>query len=257
MSKVVVIKVGSSLVTDSNDSIDKEFIRSVSSQIRDLVEKGFEVTVVSSGAIAHGMKSWGIKKKPKEIDRLQALSAVGQIGLINAYQDEFRIHGLLAAQVLMCHGDFKDKDRSKNIKTSLKNIFSLGAIPIINENDSVSTEEIQHGDNDQLSGEVASLIEANYLIILTDQDGIYKEDPKKNATTQLIKNINLKELDDYDIKFGKPGEFGRGGMETKLKAAKNFLNERNEVWIANGKTGNIVLDILDGKDQGTKITLTD
>mgnify|MGYP005691982621 FL=1 len=146
MSKVVVIKVGSSLVTDSNDSIDKEFIRSVSSQIRDLVEKGFEVTVVSSGAIAHGMKSWGIKKKPKEIDRLQALSAVGQIGLINAYQDEFRIHGLLAAQVLMSHGDFKDKDRSKNIKTSLKNIFSLGAIPIINENDSVSTEEIQNGD---------------------------------------------------------------------------------------------------------------
>ena len=257
MSKVVVIKVGSSLVTDSNDSIDKELIRSVSSQIRDLVEKGFEVTVVSSGAIAHGMKSWGIKEKPKEIDRLQALSAVGQIGLINAYQDEFRIHGLLAAQVLMSHGDFKDKDRSKNIKTSLKNIFSLGAIPIINENDSVSTEEIQHGDNDQLSGEVASLIEANYLIILTDQDGIYKEDPKKNATAQLIKNINLKELDDYDIKFGKPGEFGRGGMETKLKAAKNFLNERNEVWIANGKTGNVVLDILDGKDQGTKIKLTD
>ena len=133
MSKVIVIKIGTSLVTDSNDSIDKQFIRSVSSQIRDLVEKGFEVTVVSSGAIAHGMKSWGIKEKPKEIDRLQALSAVGQIGLINAYQDEFRIHGLLAAQVLISHGDFKDENRSKNIKTSLKNIFSLGAIPIIND----------------------------------------------------------------------------------------------------------------------------
>ena len=137
------------------------------------------------------MKSWGIKEKPKEIDRLQALSAVGQIGLINAYQDEFRIHGLLAAQVLMSHGDFKDKDRSKNIKTSLKNIFSLGAIPIINENDSVSTEEIQNGDNDQLSGEVACLIEANCLIILTDQNGIYKEDPKKNAATRLIKDLSL------------------------------------------------------------------
>ena len=96
MSKVIVIKIGTSLVTESNDSIDKQFIRSVSSQIRDLVVKGFEVIVVSSGAIAHGMKSWGIKEKPKEIDRLQALSAVGQIGLINAYQDEFRIHGLLA-----------------------------------------------------------------------------------------------------------------------------------------------------------------
>ena len=257
MSKVIVIKIGTSLVTDSNDSIDKQFIRSVSSQIRDLVEKGFEVTVVSSGAIAHGMKSWGIKEKPKEIDRLQALSAVGQIGLINAYQDEFRIHSLLAAQVLISHSDFKDENRSKNIKTSLKNIFSLGAIPIINENDSVSTEEIQHGDNDQLSGEVACLIEANYLIILTDQNGIYKEDPKKNAATKLIKEINIKELDDYDIKFGKPGEFGRGGMETKLKAAKNYLKETNEVWIANGKTSNIILDILDGKGQGTKIMLTD
>ena len=139
----------------------------------------------------------------------------------------------------------------------MKNIFSLGAIPIINENDSVSTEEIQHGDNDQLSGEVACLIEANYLIILTDQNGIYKEDPKKNAATKLIKEINIKELDVYDIKFGKPGEFGRGGMETKLKAAKNYLKETNEVWIANGKTSNIILDILDGKGQGTKIMLTD
>jgi glutamate 5-kinase len=255
MSKVVVIKIGSSLVTDNNDSIDKVFIRSISSQIKEIIEKGFEVIVVSSGAIAHGMKYWGIKEKPKEIDKLQALSAVGQIGLINAYQDEFRIHGLIAAQVLMSHGDFKDNNRSKNIKTSLKNIFSLGAIPIINENDSVSTEEIQHGDNDQLSGEVASLIEANFLIILTDQDGVYKDDPKKNSKTELIKNINLNQLDNYKIIFGKPGEFGRGGMETKLKAAKNFLNGKNKVWIANGKKEGVILEILQGKNQGTKITL--
>ena len=235
MKKIVVIKIGSSLVTDRNDSIDKDFIRSISSQTRNLIEKGYEVIVVSSGAIAHGMKSWGIREKPEEIDKLQALSAVGQIGLINAYQDEFRIHGLLAAQVLMSHSDLKDEERSKNIQTSLKNIFNLGAIPIINENDSVSTEEIQYGDNDQLSGEVASLINASYLIILTDQDGVYKEDPKKNLDSKLIKTINLKEIDKYDIKFGKPGEFGRGGMETKLIAAKNFLKEGNQAWIANGK----------------------
>ncbi len=255
MKKTVVIKIGSSLVTDRNDSIDKDFIRSISSQIRKLIEEGFEVVVVSSGAIAYGMKSWGIKEKPQEIDKLQALSAVGQIGLINAYQDEFRIHGLLAAQVLMSHSDLKDEERSKNIKISLKNIFTLGAVPIINENDSVSTEEIQYGDNDQLSGEVASLINANYLIILTDQDGVYKEDPKKNSNSKLIKLINLKEIDKYKIKFGNPGEFGRGGMETKLTAAKNFLKEENQSWIANGKKTDIVLNILDGKDEGTKVVL--
>ena len=255
MNKIVVIKIGSSLVTDSNDFIDKDFIRSISSQTRNLIEKGYEVIVVSSGAIAHGMKSWGIREKPEEIDKLQALSAVGQIGLINAYQDEFRIHGLLAAQVLMSHSDLKDEERSKNIQTSLKNIFNLGAIPIINENDSVSTEEIQYGDNDQLSGEVASLINANYLIILTDQDGVYKEDPKKNLDSKFIKTINLKEIDKYDIEFGKPGEFGRGGMETKLIAAKNFLKEGNQAWIANGKRADIVLNILEGKDEGTKISL--
>jgi len=143
----------------------------------------------------------------------------------------------------------------KILKQALKNIFNLGAIPIINENDSVSTEEIQHGDNDQLSGEVASLIEANFLIILTDQDGVYKDDPKKNSKTELIKNINLNQLDNYKIIFGKPGEFGRGGMETKLKAAKNFLNKKNKVWIANGKKEGVILEILQGKNQGTKITL--
>ena len=255
MSKVIVIKIGTSLVTDSNDSIDKQFIRSVSSQIRDLVEKGFEVTVVSSGAIAHGMKSWGIKEKPKEIDRLQALSAVGQIGLINAYQDEFRIHGLLAAQVLISHGDFKDENRSKNIKTSLKNIFCLGAIPIINENDSVSTEEIEFGDNDQLSGNVAKLICSELLIILTDQDGVFDKNPTMNKNAKLLNEIKFTNVDKLEIEFGKAGEYGRGGMKTKLLAAENYLNPNNKMYIANGKSENILLDILSENRVGTVIRL--
>ena len=204
----IVIKIGSSLVTSDSEIVDLTFLKKISNQINKIIKLGHEVILVSSGAIACGMKVWDLKDRPNEIEKLQALSAVGQIGLINAYQDELKKYELFAAQVLLSHEDLKDLNRSSNIRESIKNILSLGAIPIINENDSVSTEEIHHGDNDQLSGEVASLIEANYLIILTDQDGIYKEDPKKNATTQLIKNINLNELDDYDIKFGKPGEFG-------------------------------------------------
>ena len=256
MSKLIVIKIGSSLVTNNKDSLDLDFIRSISSQIRAITEQGNEVLLVTSGAIAQGMKSWGMKTRPTEIDKLQALSAVGQIGLINAYQQEFRIHGMLAAQVLMSHSDFKETDRSKNIQMSLKNIFSLGAIPIINENDSVSTEEIKHGDNDQLSGEVAKLIKADTLIILTDQEGVFDCDPRKNPNARLISSLTLSSLDNHKIEFGKPGEFGRGGMETKIKAAKNYLQTDNIVWIASGRADNSVIKVLDGEKIGTKITLT-
>ena len=254
MNKLVVIKIGSSLLTNKEDTLDEDFIRLISTQIRKLIEQDFEIVVVTSGAIAQGMKAWGIAEKPTEIDKLQALSAVGQIGLINAYQKEFKIHGLLAAQVLMSHGDFKDGERSDNVQSSLKNIFGLGAVPIINENDSVSTEEIKHGDNDQLSGGVAKLIEASQLIILTDQEGVYETDPSKDSQAKLLSHIILNKLNDYGIKFGKPGEFGRGGMETKLKAAKSYLNDKNAVWIANGRRKNVLIDILKNKKIGTKIT---
>ena len=154
----------------------------------------------------------------------------------------------------MSHGDFKDGERSDNVQSSLKNIFGLGAIPIINENDSVSTEEIKHGDNDQLSGGVAKLIEASQLIILTDQEGVYETDPSKDSQAKLLSHIILNKLYDYGIKFGKPGKFGRGGMETKLKAAKSYLNDKNAVWIANGRRKNVLIDILNNKKIGTKIT---
>ena len=154
----IVIKIGSSLLTSDTEIVDLMFLKKVSNQISKIKESGHEVILVSSGAIACGMKIWNLNNRPKEIEKLQALSAVGQIGLINAYQDELKKHGLFAAQVLLSHEDLKDYTRSKNIKESIKNILSLGAVPIINENDSVSTEEIVFGDNDQLSGNVAKLI---------------------------------------------------------------------------------------------------
>ena len=176
----IVIKIGSSLVTSESEIVDKEFLKKISVQVDKIRNLGHEVVLVSSGAIACGMKAWNLTYRPKDVEKLQALSAVGQIGLINAYQDEFKSLGLFAAQVLLSHEDFKDTIRSKNIKESIKNILDLGAIPIINENDSVSTEEIEFGDNDQLSGNVAKLIRSELLIILTDQAGVYDKDPTSN-----------------------------------------------------------------------------
>ena len=155
--KLIVIKAGSSLTTLSSGLPNLKFIKSISEQIFRLYKKGFHIVLVSSGAIAQGMKIWNLSSKPKSVDFLQALSASGQIGLINNYQKEFKRFNLIAAQVLLSHSDFGVKNRSENAKNSISNLLKLGAIPIINENDSISTEEILNGDNDRLSGKVATL----------------------------------------------------------------------------------------------------
>lgn len=252
----IVIKIGSSLVTSDSEIVDLTFLKKISDQINKIKDLGHEVILVSSGAIACGMKTWNLNNRPKEIEKLQALSAVGQIGLINAYQDELKKHGLFAAQVLLSHGDLIDPIRSINIKKSIKNILSLGAIPIINENDSVSTEEIKFGDNDQLSGDLAKLICSELLIILTDQDGVFDKNPVTNQNAKLLNEIEFLDLDSLEIEFGNPGEYGRGGMKTKLLAAENYLNSENRMFIANGKSKNILLDILSEKRVGTIIKLT-
>ena len=172
LSKLLVIKVGSSLTTLPSGLPNLKFIKIISEQIYRLHKKGFHIVLVSSGAIAQGMKIWKLDSKPKSIDFLQALSAAGQIGLINSYQKELKRFDLITAQVLLSHSDFKVKKRSENAKKSISNLINLGAIPIINENDSISTEEILNGDNDRLSGKVASLLNSKKLIIMTDQNGI-------------------------------------------------------------------------------------
>ncbi len=251
----IVIKIGSSLLTSDTEIVDLMFLKKISNQISKIKESGHEVILVSSGAIACGMKIWNLNNRPKEIEKLQALSAVGQIGLINAYQDELKKHGLFAAQVLLSHEDLKDYTRSKNIKESIKNILSLGAVPIINENDSVSTEEIVFGDNDQLSGNVAKLISSEMLIILTDQEGVFDKNPTSNNNAKLLNEIKFTDIDSLEIEFGKAGEYGRGGMQTKLLAAENYLNSSNKMYIANGKSENILLDVLSEKRVGTVISL--
>ena len=255
MNKKIVIKIGSSLVASESNVVEVNFIRKISSQIKELTNLGYEVILVSSGAIACGMKLWNLDQRPQQIEKLQALSAVGQIDLINSYQNELKSHGLFAAQVLLSHEDFKDSKRSNNIKKSIINILALGAIPIINENDSVSTEEIEFGDNDQLSGDVAKLIESQLLIILTDQDGVFDKDPNTSDDAKLINKISFNDLEKLDVELGESGKFGRGGMKTKFYAAKNFLKSTNQMWIANGREEQILLKIVEKKESGTEINL--
>ena len=255
MNKKIVIKIGSSLVASESNVVEVNFIRKISSQIKELINLGYEVILVSSGAIACGMKLWNLDQRPQQIEKLQALSAVGQIDLINSYQNELKSHGLFAAQVLLSHEDFKDSKRSNNIKKSIINILALGAIPIINENDSVSTEEIEFGDNDQLSGDVAKLIESQLLIILTDQDGVFDKDPNTSDDAKLINKISFNDLEKLDVELGESGKFGRGGMKTKFYAAKNFLKSTNQMWIANGREEQILLKIVEKKESGTEINL--
>ena len=255
MNKKIVIKIGSSLVASESNVVEVNFIRKISSEIKELINLGYEVILVSSGAIACGMKLWKLDQRPQQIEKLQALSAVGQIDLINAYQNELKSHSLFAAQVLLSHEDFKDSKRSNNIKKSIINILALGAIPIINENDSVSTEEIEFGDNDQLSGDVAKLIESQLLIILTDQDGVFDKDPNTSDDAKLINKISFNDLEKLDVELGESGKFGRGGMKTKFYAAKNFLKSTNQMWIANGREEQILLKIVEKKESGTEINL--
>ena len=261
MSKInsldsIVLKVGSSLTTLPSGRPNLKFIKSICNQIYQLNKKKFKVVLVSSGAIAQGMKIWNLTSKPDSIDYLQALSASGQIGLVNSYQKEFKKFNLIAAQVLLSHSDFKVKKRSENAKKSILNLIKLGAIPIINENDSISTEEIKYGDNDRLSGKVASLLDAKKLIILTDQEGLFNKNPEENQDAVLIKKLNIKNFNLGKISFGKSGIFGRGGMRTKIQAAQEFLTTKKEVRIVNGGKKDSLVNLIKTGKGGTKIYLS-
>ena len=221
-NSVVVIKIGSSLISQGSRE-NSAFFKRLAKCIQNFRENDFDVVLVSSGAISYGMKKRGIEKKPKNIKHLQSLSAVGQIGLINAYQKNFDKFKIEVAQVLLSHSDFKSETKSNNIKSSINNLLRWGITPIVNENDSVSTEEIERGDNDQLSAKLANLINSKKLILYTDQKGLYSKDPRTNEDAVLIDEVSLKALSNQKIIFGDSGKLGRGGMKTKLSAMKIFL----------------------------------
>ncbi len=256
-NKRVVIKVGSSLLTDEKGNLNYDFIRRLCSNLSDLKRQGYELILVTSGAIIAGLgilKKVGVLKKlAQDLREKQAAAAIGQVQLMHIYEQEFARRGVLVAQVLMTREDFEERSRYLNARNTLLTLFNLGVVPVINENDTVAVEEIQVGDNDTLSAIVASKVEADYLIILTDVDGLYTDNPIKNKNAKLIPEIKeiTSEIEMLAAK-NPAGERGTGGMLTKIEAAKIATCSGVTLIVANGRKENVVNRILQAENIGTK-----
>lgn len=249
----VVIKVGSSLVTNEGRGLDEAAIASWAAQIAALRGLGKEVVLVSSGAIAEGMKRLHWQTRPTNIDQLQAAAAVGQMGLAQVYETQFAHHRITTAQILLTHADLADRARYLNARSAMFTLLDLGVVPIINENDTVVTDEIKVGDNDTLGALVANLIEADVLVILTDQAGLFTADPRKNATAQLIQTAPAG-LDALEQMAGGAGSsIGKGGMLTKVLAAKRAMNSGASTVIASGREIDVLPRLARGERIGTEL----
>ncbi len=249
-SKRWVVKLGSALLTDKGCGLKHERLDSWIAQIAALDKQGIEVVIVSSGAVAEGITRLGWKQRPTQVHQLQAAAAVGQMGLIQAYEFGFQKYGMHTAQILLTHEDVANRERYLNARTSINTLISLGVIPIINENDSVATDEIRFGDNDTLAGMVANLIEADVLVLLTDQNGLYTADPSKDKNAALLHEVSVDdaELDNY---AGEGGVLGRGGMRTKIKAARIAAHSGTQTLIASGNEADVMLRIAAAETIGT------
>lgn len=250
-SKRWVVKIGSSLVTDDGRGLDTKAIKNWTQQIAQLRQQGKEILLVSSGAVAEGMVRLNWDKRPHALNELQAAAAVGQMGLVQTYESCFKEHGILSAQILLTHDDLSDRKRYLNARSTLRSLLDFGVIPIINENDTVATDEIRFGDNDTLAALVANLVEANSLIILTDQQGLYTEDPRKNPQAELISSGQANDMRLHKMAGSSGGALGCGGMSTKLSAAQRAARSGTATLITSGRNTNALLDITEPKEQGT------
>jgi glutamate 5-kinase len=250
----IVVKVGSALVTDEGRGVDVVAVSSWCRQIAALVAQGREVLVVSSGAIAEGMKRLGWATRPKEIHELQAAAAVGQMGLVQIYEAELRQAGLGSAQVLLTHADVADRERYLNAKSTLVTLISHRVIPVINENDTVVTDEIKFGDNDTLGALVANLVEADVLVILTDQRGLYSADPRKDPEARFIHEGRSGDPQLEHMASGAGSAWGRGGMLTKVLAAKRAAVSGTHTVIAWGREPEVLVRLAAGELIGTVLT---
>ena len=250
-SKRLVIKVGSALVTNNGAGLSQSFIADCARQIAALHEQGREVLLVSSGAIAAGMQRLGWAARPHAVHELQATAAVGQMGLAQAYASCFSGHGLKTAQVLLTHEDLADRTRYLNARTTLITLLELGVVPIINENDTVITDEIKFGDNDTLGALVANLVEADLLVILTDQKGLYSADPRKDPAATLITEGQADDARFEAMAGGAGSSLGRGGMITKVRAAQRAAKSGADTLIASGHETDALLRVVQGENLGT------
>lgn len=246
----LVVKIGSSLLTNDGAGLDRAALATWVAQLAALAAGGREVVLVSSGAVACGMQRLKVAIRPRALHALQALAAVGQMGLIEAYEQAFASHGRHAAQVLLTHDDLADRKRYLNARSALRTLLAQGIVPIINENDTVATEEIRFGDNDTLAALVANLIEAELLVILTDQAGLYDHDPRHDPQARLI-DTGIADDPHLLAMAGTAGAWGRGGMRTKLQAAAKAARSGAATVICAGREPQVLARLLAGEPLGT------
>ena len=247
----IVVKVGSSLVTNEGRGLDEAAIGQWCEQLAALVKDGREVIMVSSGAIAEGMKRLGWATRPKAIDELQAAAAVGQMGLVQMYESKLREQGLSSAQVLLTHADLADRERYLNARSTLLTLLLHKVIPVINENDTVVNDEIKFGDNDTLGALVANLVEADAYVILTDQKGLYTADPRKDPAAQFVHTAIAGDLALEKMAGGAGSSIGKGGMITKILAAKRAAGSGASTVIAWGREPQALVRLMQGEAIGT------
>ena len=247
----IVVKVGSSLVTDEGRGLDAVAIGQWCEQLAALVKDGREVIMVSSGAIAEGMKRLGWASRPKAIHELQAAAAVGQMGLAQVYETQLRENGIGSAQVLLTHADLADRERYLNARSTLLTLLSLGVVPVINENDTVVNDEIKFGDNDTLGALVANLVEADALVILTDQKGLYTADPRKDPAARFVHVGKAGDAALEAMAGGVGSSIGSGGMITKILAAKRAAGSGASTVIAWGREPSVLIRLSQGEAIGT------
>lgn len=257
-AKCIVIKVGSSLVTNNGEGLDQAAIAAWAAQIAQLVKPkdglaARQVVLVSSGAVAEGMQRLGWKKRPTAVNELQAAAAVGQMGLVQMYESCFSQHALHTAQVLLTHEDLADRKRYLNARSTLRTLLAMGVIPIINENDTVVTDEIRFGDNDTLGSLVANLIEADALVILTDQAGLYSADPRKNPDAEFVQHAVAGDDTLEQMAGGAGSSVGTGGMLTKILAAKRAARSGAHTIIASGREEAVLVRLAKGEVIGTHL----
>ena len=247
----IVVKVGSSLVTNEGRGLDEQAISEWGAQIAQLRALGKEVVMVSSGAVAEGTKRLGWTRRPKAMHELQAAAAVGQMGLAQVYETCFRAHGLGTAQVLLTHEDLSDRKRYLNARSTLLALLALGVVPIINENDTVVTDEIKFGDNDTLGALVANLIDADALVILTDQSGLFTADPRRDPQARLLGRVVAGDPALEAMAGGAGSPVGRGGMITKVLAARRAARSGAHTVVASGREAGVLLRLAHGESIGT------
>ncbi len=247
----IVVKIGSSLLTNEGAGLDRDAIAAWAGQIAKLHERGIETLVVSSGAIAEGMKRLGWKRRPNAVNELQAAAAVGQMGLVQMWESCFASLGLHTAQVLLTHEDLGDRRRYLNARTTLKTLVALRTVPIINENDTVVVEEIRFGDNDTLGSLVTNLIEADVFVILTDQKGLYSADPRRDPAAKLVSRATAGDAALERMAGGAGTAIGSGGMLTKVLAAKRAARSGAHTAIVWGREPDVLVRLFEGASIGT------